>query len=253
MSTYTAPSGRRDSERGPGPGEAAAEAQTRSVTPATSAVTASPRPRSSGRRSPIAAGRESAMLTTVTRLRNPTDTAGQRIRKQAVKMRTPGHAASECAASGSDLLLGRAQDRAMATDTGEFASARRNEAELNERQRTVLDLLVAGKTNAEIGDALGMSLDGAKWNVSEILTKLGLDGEAGALGPPAGGGGAACAVLATGRESGRRVAGVLPGGPTRKLLPGRLHRHQCQRRRIPAGKARDARPLVEPGLRPPPN
>jgi DNA-binding CsgD family transcriptional regulator len=63
----------------------------------------------------------------------------------------------------------------MATDTGEFASARRNEAELNERQRTVLDLLVAGKTNAEIGDALGMSLDGAKWNVSEILTKLGLD------------------------------------------------------------------------------
>ncbi len=56
-----------------------------------------------------------------------------------------------------------------------FDEARRREPELNERQREVLDLLVAGKTNAEIGEALGITLDGAKWNVSEILTKLGLD------------------------------------------------------------------------------
>ncbi|MEO8540497.1 MAG: LuxR C-terminal-related transcriptional regulator [bacterium] len=55
-----------------------------------------------------------------------------------------------------------------------FEQARLSEAELNVRQREVLDLLVAGKTNGEIGDSLGMSLDGAKWNVSEILGKLGL-------------------------------------------------------------------------------
>jgi DNA-binding CsgD family transcriptional regulator/outer membrane lipoprotein-sorting protein len=56
-----------------------------------------------------------------------------------------------------------------------FDEARRREGELNPRQREVLDLLVAGKTNAEIGETLGITLDGAKWNVSEILTKLGLD------------------------------------------------------------------------------
>jgi|GEM_PF-5125876 len=55
-----------------------------------------------------------------------------------------------------------------------FEHARRNEAQLNARQREVLDLLVAGKTNSEIGEALGITLDGAKWHVSEILTKLGL-------------------------------------------------------------------------------
>jgi len=46
-------------------------------------------------------------------------------------------------------------------------------AELTDRQRRVLDLIVAGKTNAQIGEALGITLDGAKWNVSEILTRLG--------------------------------------------------------------------------------
>jgi DNA-binding CsgD family transcriptional regulator/outer membrane lipoprotein-sorting protein len=55
-----------------------------------------------------------------------------------------------------------------------FQFARSNESLLSERQRAVLALLVAGKTNAEIGDRLGITLDGAKWNVSEILTKLGL-------------------------------------------------------------------------------
>ena len=56
-----------------------------------------------------------------------------------------------------------------------FREARRREGDLNARQREVLDLIVAGKTNAEIGETLGITLDGAKWNVSEILTKLGLD------------------------------------------------------------------------------
>lgn len=43
------------------------------------------------------------------------------------------------------------------------------------RQREVLDLLVRRKTNGEIAEALGISLDGAKWHVSEIITRLGVD------------------------------------------------------------------------------
>ncbi len=41
------------------------------------------------------------------------------------------------------------------------------------RQRDVLRPIAAGKTNSEIGVALGISLDGAKWHVGEILSKLG--------------------------------------------------------------------------------
>jgi DNA-binding CsgD family transcriptional regulator len=41
------------------------------------------------------------------------------------------------------------------------------------RQRQVLDLLAARRTNGEIATALGISLDGAKWHVSEVMTKLG--------------------------------------------------------------------------------
>lgn len=59
-------------------------------------------------------------------------------------------------------------------DTSGFAEANKREHELNHRQREILDLLVRGKTNGEIAEQLGMTLDGAKWNVSEILTKLGL-------------------------------------------------------------------------------
>lgn len=55
-----------------------------------------------------------------------------------------------------------------------FPAARENESLLNYRQRKILDLLVKGKTNGEIAERLEMTLDGAKWNVSEILTKLGL-------------------------------------------------------------------------------
>ena len=40
------------------------------------------------------------------------------------------------------------------------------------RQRQVLDLLAARRTNGEIATALGISLDGAKWHVSEVMTKL---------------------------------------------------------------------------------
>lgn len=43
------------------------------------------------------------------------------------------------------------------------------------RQRQVLDLLARGHTNGQIGEALGISLDGAKWHVSEVMGKLGVD------------------------------------------------------------------------------
>ncbi len=51
-------------------------------------------------------------------------------------------------------------------------AVQQRDVELTERQRQVLRLIAAGKTNAEIGEALGISLDGAKWHVSEILSKL---------------------------------------------------------------------------------
>lgn len=57
----------------------------------------------------------------------------------------------------------------------DFAFAETKQGELNNRQRQILDLLVAGRTNGEIAETLGISFDGAKWNVSEILTKLGLE------------------------------------------------------------------------------
>lgn len=43
------------------------------------------------------------------------------------------------------------------------------------RQREVLDLLVCGQTNPQIAERLGISLDGAKWHVSEIITRLGVE------------------------------------------------------------------------------
>ncbi len=47
--------------------------------------------------------------------------------------------------------------------------------ELSERQREVLGLMADGRTNYEIAQALGLSLEGAKYHVSEILGKLGVD------------------------------------------------------------------------------
>jgi DNA-binding CsgD family transcriptional regulator len=43
------------------------------------------------------------------------------------------------------------------------------------RQRQVLDLIAHGRSNAEIAAELGVSLDGAKWHMREILSKLGVD------------------------------------------------------------------------------
>lgn len=43
---------------------------------------------------------------------------------------------------------------------------------LTPRQREVLDLVVRGYTNSQIADELGVTLDGAKYHVSEILARL---------------------------------------------------------------------------------
>jgi DNA-binding CsgD family transcriptional regulator len=47
--------------------------------------------------------------------------------------------------------------------------------ELTERQQEVLKLLSRGYSNPEIAEALGISLDGAKFHVSEIMGKLGVN------------------------------------------------------------------------------
>ena len=42
------------------------------------------------------------------------------------------------------------------------------------RQEQVLHLLARGYTNARIGQELGISMDGAKWHVGEVLGSLGV-------------------------------------------------------------------------------
>ena len=44
--------------------------------------------------------------------------------------------------------------------------------DLTPRQREVLQLVAEGKTNPEIAELLGITLDGAKFHIREILAKL---------------------------------------------------------------------------------
>lgn len=46
---------------------------------------------------------------------------------------------------------------------------------ISPRQCEVLRLVSRGLSNAEIGAELGISLNGAKWHVSELLGALGFD------------------------------------------------------------------------------
>ena len=48
-------------------------------------------------------------------------------------------------------------------------------AGLSDRQRDVLTLIAKGKSNPEIAEALGVSLSGAKWHVSEVISRLGVE------------------------------------------------------------------------------
>lgn len=51
-------------------------------------------------------------------------------------------------------------------------TSRRTIEPLTPRQREVLALLAEGRTNPEIAQRLGISLDGAKWHVREVLARL---------------------------------------------------------------------------------
>ena len=53
--------------------------------------------------------------------------------------------------------------------------ARQTQHRLTERQRQVLRLIAKGHTNAEIAERLGITLAGAKWHVSELLTRFGVE------------------------------------------------------------------------------
>lgn len=46
---------------------------------------------------------------------------------------------------------------------------------LTKRQREVLALAARGLTNPEIGERLGISKDGAKWHIGEVLARLDVD------------------------------------------------------------------------------
>jgi DNA-binding CsgD family transcriptional regulator len=50
----------------------------------------------------------------------------------------------------------------------------RDADDLTQREREVLDLIRVGLTNEEIAERLGITLDGAKYHVSQILSKLGV-------------------------------------------------------------------------------
>lgn len=56
----------------------------------------------------------------------------------------------------------------------DFSSFRGPE-QLTARQREVIKLVAAGRTNAEIGQALGISFETAKMHVGDILNRLGVD------------------------------------------------------------------------------
>src|SRR3989442_2503586 len=51
---------------------------------------------------------------------------------------------------------------------------RRDPTDLTDRERDVLELLRRDFTNEQIAERLGISLDGAKYHVSQILSKLGV-------------------------------------------------------------------------------
>ena len=55
------------------------------------------------------------------------------------------------------------------------------------RQRQVLELIADGYTNGQIAEALGISFAGAKWHVSEVISRLGVSSreEAGSYWRPA--------------------------------------------------------------------
>src|SRR5438128_8828791 len=68
--------------------------------------------------------------------------------------------------SGSALMKPRCENA--------VSMRRRDPTELTDRERDVLELLRRDFTNEQIAERLGISLDGAKYHVSQILSKLGV-------------------------------------------------------------------------------
>jgi len=66
------------------------------------------------------------------------------------------------------------QTLAMTTPV-RFNPRLREDYHWTERQREVLWMLVKGHSNGRIAEELGISLDGAKWHIREIMSKLGVD------------------------------------------------------------------------------
>lgn len=60
-------------------------------------------------------------------------------------------------------------------DEPSVSSLAREDFKWTERQRQVLDRLTRGWSNQQIADDLGISLDGAKWHLREILSTLGVE------------------------------------------------------------------------------
>jgi DNA-binding CsgD family transcriptional regulator len=58
------------------------------------------------------------------------------------------------------------------TSRSHFPATLEREPDWTHRQREVLDLLGKGWTNVQIAEHFGISLDGAKWHVREIMAKL---------------------------------------------------------------------------------
>jgi DNA-binding CsgD family transcriptional regulator len=79
--------------------------------------------------------------------------------------------------------------------------------ELSDRQRQVLDLIASGATNGEIAERLGITLDGAKWHVREILSRLDVDSREEA------------AEWWRSRRHWPRMPGWMPRGPWPAALP----------------------------------
>ena len=81
-------------------------------------------------------------------------------------------------AAGDPILSPRVTRRLMdrvATEAGSYERARASLAKLSPREHDVVVAVAHGRTNAEIGRELFMSVATVKAHISHILTKLDLD------------------------------------------------------------------------------
>jgi DNA-binding NarL/FixJ family response regulator len=87
-------------------------------------------------------------------------------------------------ASGEDIVAAIravARGRTVLVSDGVRAALRTDAATLTEREQEVLELLVAGRRNQEIADALSVSLKTVEYHVGHVLEKLGVRSRAEAI------------------------------------------------------------------------